>query len=55
MLNKEDLFKNIIAHAKEYGFVFQSSWSTNNNMPSKQETQHFMMLLSFSIQTQRKV
>ena len=25
MLNKEDLFKNIIAHAKEYGFVFQSS------------------------------
>ena len=25
MLNKEGLFKNIIAHAKEYGFVFQSS------------------------------
>jgi glycyl-tRNA synthetase len=25
MLNKEDLFKKIIAHAKEYGFVFQSS------------------------------
>ena len=25
MLNKEDLFKNIIAHSKEYGFVFQSS------------------------------
>ena len=25
MLNKEVLFKNIIAHAKEYGFVFQSS------------------------------
>ena len=25
MLNKEDLFKNIISHSKEYGFVFQSS------------------------------
>jgi len=25
MANKEDLFKKIIAHAKEYGFVFQSS------------------------------
>ena len=25
MANNEDLFKNIIAHAKEYGFVFQSS------------------------------
>ncbi|MCL2727589.1 MAG: glycine--tRNA ligase [Bacteroidales bacterium] len=24
-MNQEDLFKNIIAHAKEYGFVFQSS------------------------------
>ena len=22
---QEDLFKNIIAHAKEYGFIFQSS------------------------------
>jgi glycyl-tRNA synthetase len=25
MANQEDLFKNIIAHAKEYGFIFQSS------------------------------
>ena len=25
MANNEDLFKKIIAHAKEYGFVFQSS------------------------------
>jgi glycyl-tRNA synthetase len=25
MANNEDLFKNIISHAKEYGFVFQSS------------------------------
>jgi glycyl-tRNA synthetase len=25
MQNKEDLFKNIISHAKEYGFIFQSS------------------------------
>lgn len=25
MANKEDLFKKIIAHSKEYGFVFQSS------------------------------
>src|SRR6185436_16406610 len=25
MANKEDLFKNIISHAKEYGFIFQSS------------------------------
>lgn len=25
MANREDLFKNIIGHAKEYGFVFQSS------------------------------
>lgn len=25
MSNSEDLFKNIISHAKEYGFVFQSS------------------------------
>src|SRR5438132_8079768 len=25
MANQEDLFKNIISHAKEYGFIFQSS------------------------------
>lgn len=25
MANNEDLFKNIISHAKEYGFIFQSS------------------------------
>ena len=25
MMNQEDLFKNIISHCKEYGFVFQSS------------------------------
>lgn len=25
MANSEDLFKNIISHAKEYGFIFQSS------------------------------
>ena len=25
MANNEDLFKNIISHAKEYGFVFPSS------------------------------
>jgi len=25
MLKGEDLFKKIIAHAKEYGFIFQSS------------------------------
>ena len=25
MANNEDKFKKIIAHAKEYGFVFQSS------------------------------
>ena len=25
MQNSEDLFKKIIAHAKEYGFIFQSS------------------------------
>src|SRR3954462_2895211 len=25
MSNQEDLFKNIISHAKEYGFIFQSS------------------------------
>jgi len=25
MANKEDLFKKIVAHAKEYGFIFQSS------------------------------
>ena len=25
MANNEDLLKKIIAHAKEYGFVFQSS------------------------------
>jgi glycyl-tRNA synthetase len=24
-MNREDLFKNIIGHAKEYGFIFQSS------------------------------
>ncbi len=24
-MNKEDLFKNIISHSKEYGFIFQSS------------------------------
>ena len=24
-INSEDLFKNIISHAKEYGFIFQSS------------------------------
>ncbi|SMO81055.1 glycine--tRNA ligase [Solitalea koreensis] len=24
-MNKDDLFKNVISHAKEYGFVFQSS------------------------------
>ena len=23
--NAEDLFKNIISHSKEYGFIFQSS------------------------------
>ena len=25
MLNSEDLFKKIIGHCKEYGFIFQSS------------------------------
>ena len=25
IMNNEDLFKNIIGHAKEYGFIFQSS------------------------------
>src|SRR5882672_9323854 len=25
MANNEDLFKNIISHSKEYGFIFQSS------------------------------
>src|SRR3954470_22118873 len=25
MANQEDIFKNIISHAKEYGFIFQSS------------------------------
>src|SRR6187431_3461935 len=25
MANTEDLFKNIISHSKEYGFIFQSS------------------------------
>ena len=24
-MNQEDIFKKIIAHAKEYGFIFQSS------------------------------
>jgi glycyl-tRNA synthetase len=24
-MNQEDKFKNVISHAKEYGFVFQSS------------------------------
>ena len=24
-MNSEDLFKNIIGHSKEYGFIFQSS------------------------------
>ena len=25
MANKEDIFKNVISHSKEYGFIFQSS------------------------------
>ena len=25
MMNKDDLFKNVVSHSKEYGFVFQSS------------------------------
>ena len=25
MANYEDIFKKVVAHAKEYGFVFQSS------------------------------
>jgi len=25
MANQEDIFKNIISHSKEYGFIFQSS------------------------------
>ena len=25
MAQQDDLFKNIVSHAKEYGFVFQSS------------------------------
>lgn len=25
MMNKEDIFKNVVSHSKEYGFVFQSS------------------------------
>ena len=25
MANYEDVFKKVVAHAKEYGFVFQSS------------------------------
>jgi glycyl-tRNA synthetase len=24
-MNQEELFKNIISHSKEYGFIFQSS------------------------------